>query len=125
MNEENLTRAVLTQDGRVLIEQPDGSYRPAGSRTDWDRVRAMTDEEIEASAASDADALPLDEAFWRRPASSFPLGFARNTPACASTRTCWRGSAPTVPATRPASTPCCAPTSRPRSEAAGRTVASP
>jgi hypothetical protein len=39
MSAENLTRAVLTQDGRVLIEHPDGSYRPAPSRTDWDRVR--------------------------------------------------------------------------------------
>jgi uncharacterized protein (DUF4415 family) len=56
---------VLTQDGRVLIEQPDGSYRPAGSRTGWDRVRAMSDEEIEAAAAGDPDAPPLDEAFWR------------------------------------------------------------
>ena len=65
MSVENLTRAVLTQDGRVLIEQPDGSYRPTGSRTDWDRVRAMTEEEIEAAAVSDPDAPPLDEAFWQ------------------------------------------------------------
>jgi uncharacterized protein (DUF4415 family) len=65
MSAEELTRAVLTQDGRVLIEQPDGSYRPAVSRTDWDRVRAMSDEEVEAAAAGDPDAPPLDEAFWR------------------------------------------------------------
>jgi hypothetical protein len=61
MSAENLTRAVLTQDGRVLIEQPDGSYRPAASRTDWDRVRTMSDEAIEAAAAGDPDAPPLDE----------------------------------------------------------------
>lgn len=66
MSAEDLTRAVLTQDGRVLIEQPDGSYRPAEPRTDWDRVRGMTEEEIERAAASDPDALPLDEAFWRK-----------------------------------------------------------
>ena len=65
MSVENLTRAVLTQDGRVLIEQPDGSYRPTGSRTEWDRVRAMTEEEIEAAAVSDPDAPPLDKAFWQ------------------------------------------------------------
>jgi hypothetical protein len=29
MSDESTTRAILTQDGRVLIEQPDGSYRPA------------------------------------------------------------------------------------------------
>ena len=65
MSAEDLTRAVLTQDGRVLIEQRDGSYRLARPQTDWDRVRAMTDEEIEAAAASDPGAPPLDEAFWQ------------------------------------------------------------
>jgi uncharacterized protein (DUF4415 family) len=72
MSAENLTRAVLTQDGRVLIEQPDGSYRPARRRTDWDRVRAMTDEEVEAAAASNPDAPLLDEAFWRSARVVFP-----------------------------------------------------
>jgi uncharacterized protein (DUF4415 family) len=65
MSSDGLTRAVLTQDGRVLIEQPDGSFRPARGRTDWDRVRAMTEKEIEAAAASDPDAPLLDEEFWR------------------------------------------------------------
>jgi uncharacterized protein (DUF4415 family) len=72
MSAESPTRAVLTQDGRVLIEQPDGSYRVARGRTDWDRVRAMTEEEVEAAAASDADAPPLDEAFWRTARVVFP-----------------------------------------------------
>jgi uncharacterized protein (DUF4415 family) len=72
MSGENLTRAVLTQDGRVLIEQPDGSYRPAASRTDWNRVRAMRDDEIEAASASDPDAPPLDETFWREARVVFP-----------------------------------------------------
>jgi uncharacterized protein (DUF4415 family) len=56
---------VLTQDGRVLIEQEGGSYRPTESRTDWDRVRAISEEEIEAATAGDPDAPPLDEAFWQ------------------------------------------------------------
>jgi uncharacterized protein (DUF4415 family) len=72
MSRENLAGAMLTQDGRVLIEQPDGSYRPAVSRTDWDRVRTMTDEKIEAAAANDPDAPPLDEAFWREARVVFP-----------------------------------------------------
>ena len=50
MSRENLTRAVLTQDGRVLIEQPDGSYRPAASRTDRDRVRTMSDDSTAISS---------------------------------------------------------------------------
>jgi uncharacterized protein (DUF4415 family) len=72
MSAESMTRAVLTQDGRVLIEQPDGSYRAATPRTDWDRVRAMSDEEIEAAAAGDADAPPLDETFWQEARVVFP-----------------------------------------------------
>jgi hypothetical protein len=67
-----LTRAVLTQNGRVLIEQPDGTYLPAESRTDWVRIRAMTDEETEAAAAGDPDAPPLDEAFWQEARVVFP-----------------------------------------------------
>ena len=62
MNAEDPTRAALTQDDRVVIEQPDRSHRHAVRRTDWDQVRAMTDAEIEAAAASDPDALPLKEA---------------------------------------------------------------
>ena len=73
MSAEDLTRAVLTQDGRVLIEQPDGSYLPSEPRTDWARVRALSDEELEAAAASDPDALPLDEAFWREARVVRPL----------------------------------------------------
>lgn len=34
-------------------------------RTDWERVRNMTEEEIEAGAASDPDNLPLEEGFMR------------------------------------------------------------
>jgi uncharacterized protein (DUF4415 family) len=33
--------------------------------TDWDRLRALTDDEVHAAALSDADALPTDEAFWK------------------------------------------------------------
>lgn len=65
MTDESTTRAVLTEGGRVLIEQPDGSFRPAQDRTDWERVRAMTDEEVIAAAREDPDSQPLDEAFWR------------------------------------------------------------
>jgi len=33
--------------------------------TDWDRLRAMTDDEIHTAALSDPDAPPTDEAFWK------------------------------------------------------------
>ena len=35
-------------------------------RTDWDRVRKLTDEEIAAAVASDPDAPPLLDAEWFR-----------------------------------------------------------
>jgi uncharacterized protein (DUF4415 family) len=62
MSDTKLTRAVLTSDGQILIAQPDGSYRPAEDESDWERVRSMSEEEIEANAAADPDTLPA--AFW-------------------------------------------------------------
>jgi putative transcriptional regulator len=48
---------------RVLA---DGSIAPLPDRTDWARLTAMTDEEVEAGAASDPDCRPLtDEQFAR------------------------------------------------------------
>jgi putative transcriptional regulator len=41
---------------------PDGTTRPAESRTDWARLEAMTEEEIEASALTDPDNPPLTTA---------------------------------------------------------------
>ena len=37
---------------------------PKDSQTDWERVKDMTEPEIEAGAVSDADAEPTDAAFW-------------------------------------------------------------
>ena len=65
MSDEKITRAILAPDGQVLTEQPDGSWRPTEDQTDWERVRAMTDEEITAAALDDPDAQPLDDEFWR------------------------------------------------------------
>jgi putative transcriptional regulator len=38
---------------------PDGSTKPFEDKTDWARLRAMTDEEVTAAALSDPDAQPL------------------------------------------------------------------
>ena len=38
--------------------------RDTRSKTDWERFRSMTDEEIVKAAKSDSDAQPTDEAFW-------------------------------------------------------------
>jgi uncharacterized protein (DUF4415 family) len=34
-------------------------------KTDWRRLRSMTDEEIHAAIIDDADAKPTEEAFWK------------------------------------------------------------
>lgn len=46
-----------------------------GGETDWARVDALTDREIEAAVAEDADAAPLlDEAFWKGAELVMPAG---------------------------------------------------
>ena len=60
MTGEKITRAIMTTDGKVLIEQPDGTYRPAESQTDWTRLAAMTGEEVERLAAEDMAELGID-----------------------------------------------------------------
>ena len=60
MSGEHITRALMTTDGKVLIEQPDGSYRATESQTDWARLDAMTEEEVEQLAAEDLAKLGVD-----------------------------------------------------------------
>jgi uncharacterized protein (DUF4415 family) len=44
--------------------------------TDWDRVRSMSEEEIERNAAEDADNPPWTEEEWARARVVFPQGKA-------------------------------------------------
>lgn len=55
MREENTVYAKLYPDGRVVQEMPDGTERPFEDKTDWERLRNMTEEEIEANAHSDPE----------------------------------------------------------------------
>ncbi len=41
---------------------PDGATRPFAEKTDWEHLRAMTDEEVTAAALADPDAQPLTDA---------------------------------------------------------------
>lgn len=47
---------------RTIVRTHAGLKR---GKTDWARVRAMTDEEIEAAARSDPDAQLTDAEFWK------------------------------------------------------------
>ena len=45
---------------------------PKDSQTDWERVKNMTESEIEVAAASDEDAQPTTETFWANAAVVMP-----------------------------------------------------
>jgi putative transcriptional regulator len=60
MSKENTIRARSLPDGSVVQVLPDGTTRPFPSdQTDWDALRAMTDEEIHAAALADPDNPPI------------------------------------------------------------------
>ena len=48
-----------------MNDEPIGPGLKAEPKTDWDRLRRMTDEEIRQGIESDPDAHPTDEAFWK------------------------------------------------------------
>lgn len=57
-HDRDTIRAIQLPDGRIFQELDDGTIRPLVSRTDWARVAAMTEEEVEANALSDPDNPP-------------------------------------------------------------------
>ena len=66
MKRKRITQAKLV-DGKVYKIAADGSLRPLKDKTNWTRVNALTDAEIEAAVASDPDAAPIaDEAWFAR-----------------------------------------------------------
>jgi putative transcriptional regulator len=59
MNDENTFVAKRQGDGTLVQVLPDGKTKPLAGGTDWERLRAMTDEEVEAAALGDPDAQPV------------------------------------------------------------------
>ena len=59
MSKENTIVAKIQSDGTVVQVFPDGSTKPFEDKTDWARLRAMTDEEVTAAAMADPDARPM------------------------------------------------------------------
>ncbi len=55
-----------------MIEHPDRGHRPAPNRTNWERVGALSEAEVDAAAQADTDAPPLDDAFWQSAQVVFP-----------------------------------------------------
>jgi putative transcriptional regulator len=61
MSESDIVNVRSLPDGTFLQVMPDGSTRPYINpvKTDWARLEAMTEEEIEANALADPDNPPL------------------------------------------------------------------
>ncbi|MGH2533224.1 MAG: helix-turn-helix domain-containing protein [Thermomicrobiales bacterium] len=66
MYDKSMIRVRRQSDGTLARELPDGSTVPVTSQTDWARLEAMTEAEIEAIAASDPDNPPLTDDELRR-----------------------------------------------------------
>ncbi|MDE0300435.1 MAG: hypothetical protein OXN17_17490 [Candidatus Poribacteria bacterium] len=62
--------ATTHQEGQIAVKE-ERTVRvslnnlPEHTQTDWERVKNMSEAEINAAAASDPDAQPTDEAFWK------------------------------------------------------------
>ncbi len=62
MSKANTIVARRRRDGTLVRQRADGPAEPLEDETDWTRLRAMTDAEVEAAALADPDAQPLTEA---------------------------------------------------------------
>ena len=64
---EHIVRHVAALgDGTYIIEHPDGRLERRKSQTDWARLDALTDEEIEASIANDPDWQEFKDLDWSK-----------------------------------------------------------
>ena len=73
------TGRVLAAGSRVLLEQPDGSYRPAKGQTDWITVDAIGETELAAAIATDSDDPANDPGFWQHAELVYPAAKKRVT----------------------------------------------
>lgn len=60
-HDQDTIKVIQFPDGRIFQELDDGTLRTLVSRTDWARVDAMTEEEVEANALSDPENPPWTE----------------------------------------------------------------
>ena len=66
MNKETTIVAKRQSDGTLAQVLPDGTAKPLADDTDWQRLREMSDEEVQAAALADPDAQPLTDADLNR-----------------------------------------------------------
>ncbi len=59
MSKQTTIVAKRQGDGTLKQVLPDGTVQPLEDETDWQRLRDMSDDEVEAAARADPDAQPL------------------------------------------------------------------
>ena len=65
MEHEHIVKLVATlDDGTSIIERSDGTLERRKSETNWNRLDALTDEEIEEAVRSDPDWEGLEDIDW-------------------------------------------------------------
>jgi uncharacterized protein (DUF4415 family) len=67
MSKRKLTKAIITSDGRVMVEQPTGVFTEAGDKTDWKQFAAIPDENIDYH-----DIPEIDEEFLEKAVQQWP-----------------------------------------------------
>lgn len=73
MEREQIVKLVTSlQDGSYIVEHEDGRLERRRDLTDWARTDTMTDEDIEAAAAADADWAPFQPIDWSKAEVTFP-----------------------------------------------------
>jgi putative transcriptional regulator len=60
MSKETIIVARRRSDRSLVRARTDGATTPLPDRTDWERLRRMTDDEVEAAAFADPDARPMN-----------------------------------------------------------------
>jgi putative transcriptional regulator len=66
MSKKNTIVARRQSDGTLIQVLPDGTTRPLEDKTDWKRLAAMSEEEVQAAALADPDAQPLTAVYRAR-----------------------------------------------------------
>lgn len=62
---DNAKARFVRIDGELFQRQADGTLMPVESKTDWSRLAAMTEQEIEKNAETDLDSLPYSDEEWQ------------------------------------------------------------
>jgi len=56
---------ISAEDPNLMNDDTSGTTSTTEPKTDWRRLRSMTDEEVRAAIIDDPDVKPTDEVFWK------------------------------------------------------------